>query len=172
MPTRSGDPHGHSGPDADFIAALDNTVGRAVLAALRSGPRTAAELSATTGHDDAAVWTALRALTAQGLVTADHPRLPGDVAYRIDSAALTGFRGLGRWFRSRSSAAGDTHPSSADRPQPVADEVVPAGGSDGDDHPSTGTSDGFRARPSVAAWTNPAVKAALQRLEEQQRRPR
>ena len=172
MPTDSDGPDGRSGPDAELIAALDDTVGRAVLAALRFGPRTAVELSATTGHDGAAVWAALRALTAQGVVTADRPRLPGDVAYRIDSAALTGLRGLGRWFRSRSSAAGDTHPSTADRPRPVADEVAPAGRSDGGTHPSTGTSDDRRARPSVAAWTNPAVKAALRRLEEQQRRPR
>ena len=193
MSTTSDDPDGPSGPDAELIAALDDTVGRAVLAALRSGPRTVAELVASTGHDEAAVWAALHALTAQGVVTADHPRLPGDVVYRIDSAALTGFRGLGRWFRSRSSALNDGPRPPSRRSQQdlgVATDGGPAVGEPAtvaaaDDHPATaapsdapsirgaGTdSSDARARPSVAAWTNPAVKAALQRLEEQQRRPR
>lgn len=180
---------GAPGPDADLIAAIDDTAGRSVLGALRRGPRTVGQLTAATGHAEPAVWAALHALTEQGVVAADHPRLPGDVTYRIDGAALTGFRGLGRWFRSRSSPPVGHRSAAAAAPEraPAADGTAGDDVSEApaaavtDDPPATpsgtgGEGTGPRAAPtsspSVAAWTNPAVKAALRRLDEQQRRPR
>lgn len=132
----------------DPAKVLGNPTVLGILDELRSGPRTAAQLAGS--GDLGAMQDQLDRLVGHGLVVADPPQLPtGAVTYRWDGGSLTGIRAWNRRLRRRPS--GETGIGAA-----VAS-----------DEPASPPAPGPGAVPSVAAWTNPAVKAALRRLEQQ-----
>lgn len=133
----------------DAVAVLADPAARRVLEGLRSRSTTAPSLADYLDLAEPQVQEQLDRLVGAGLVVAERPRVPtGPVEYRWDGGALTGIRALGRRLR-RGSGPGTS---------------TVAGRSAGGEQPATPD----RRRPaSVAAWTNPAVAAALRRLDEQ-----
>lgn len=136
-------------PD-DPVAVLADPTARRVLEGLRSRSTTAPSLADYLQLAEHDVQEQLDRLVAAGLVVRERPRVPTDpIEYRWDGGALTGIRALGRRLRRGPG------------PGTLAGTAPPAGQGP---PPST---PGRRRTPSVAAWTNPAVAAALRRLDEQ-----
>ncbi|WP_166442059.1 ArsR/SmtB family transcription factor [Nakamurella flava] len=135
-------------PD-DAVVVLADPTARRVLEGLRSRPTTAPSLAAYLDLTEPQVQGQLDRLVAAGLVVTERPRVPtGPTEYRWDGGALTGIRALGRRLRRGPG------------PGTPAGTASPAG-------QGSLSTPGRRRTPSVAAWTNPAVAAALRRLDEQ-----
>lgn len=134
-----------AGAGTNEVAAIVGAPGVGpVLDALRRGPATAVDLARTAGMEPIAVASHLHRLVDAGLVVADAPRPPErETTYRWDGGALTGLRAWGRRRRRSDSEPEATAPETALAPR-------------------------RRPLPSVAAWTNPAVAAALRRLDHDQ----
>ncbi len=135
-------------PD-DPVAVLADPTARRVLEGLRSRSTTAPSLAEYLQLAEHDVQEQLDRLVAAGLVVRERPRVPTDpIEYRWDGGALTGIRALGRRLRRGPG------------PGTPAGTALPAG-------QGSLSTPGRRRTPSVAAWTNPAVAAALRRLDEQ-----
>lgn len=134
----------------DAVVVLADPTARRVLEGLRSRSTTAPSLAAYLDLTEPQVQEQLDRLVAVGLVVTERPRVPtGPTEYRWDGGALTGIRALGRRLRRGSG------------PGTPAGTASPAGQGSPPSTPAR------RRTPSVAAWTNPAVAAALRRLDEQ-----